>query len=170
MKRIISIVLLSIIVGSVLVSCEVDDKKKQSDAEPRVSANRQIGTLLYQTIYDFTKMMDSTSNNKWLNILGVYSEKCEDGEYIILAVVPSYSHDNNFAVDSLVISHAVVNDWLVCLYLRPKVFNEYKSSFTFIDPNQYPQYRKHYEGCFEPVSWYYRFQNDSLVFVKRVCH
>lgn len=171
MKKIVIVAVLLLAVKGVFVSCNLGDKGKQSDEDSCALISRPKDSLLYKTINDFTKMIDSTSTNKRINILGVYSEKNENGDYdIVLVGTPSYSHEYEFATDSLIFSYAIVNDWLICINLHPEVFNIFKSSFTFVDPNQYPQFHKHFEGCFEPVSWHYQFQNDSLVFIKRVLH
>ena len=169
MKKIFNKTILFLAMSVVLVSCEFDNGDKQDCSDTILSSDCPKESLLYQTIYDFTKMIDSASNDKTINILGVYNKKKEDGDYIVLGCVPDYSCELDHA-DSLIVSYAIVNKWLVCLILTPDVFNKYKSSFTFVDPNQYPQYQKSFEGAFEPITWNYRFQHDSLVFVNREKH
>ena len=169
MNRIIGLVFDYLVLGIVFVSCQFNQRSQYVISNTDTMFYCSCDSTLYQTIYDFIEENDSVAKIEKINILGVYEARREDDIWIDLVGAPAYSY-RWWTDDSLIVSHTIIHDWMIVLALSPEVFNKYKASFTFVDPNQFSEYQKHYEGPFEPVSWRYILRNDSLVFVKRVRH
>lgn len=147
--------------------------KNQTNNPANVSSTYCCDSTLYKTICDYFDILNDEDTpeayRNSVNILLVYDTRKFDEKLICLAAQPCYSFQYNYS-DSVIVSYTIIRDWLIRLDLTPEVFNKYKASFTFIDPNQFPQYQKNYDGSFEPISWQYRLQNDSLIFDKKVYH
>lgn len=169
MNRIIGLVIIFFLCFFLLTFCRFDKKLQYVNSNTDTLFYCSCDSTLYRTIYDFIDENDSVAKIEKINILGVYDRKRADDIWIDLVGAPAYSY-RLWTDDSVIVSHTIIHDWMINLILSPEVFNKYKASFTFVDPNQFPKYQKYYEGSFEPVSWQYILRNDSLVFVKRVKH
>lgn len=152
-------------------SCECDNTRNQMKTSSNVSSTSCCDSTLYKTIYNYLEMLDNDDTVKMSkkigNILLVFDKRKGNDTLICLVAQPCYSFQSEYD-DSVIVSYTIIHDWLIRLDLSPKIFNKYKTSFTFVDPNQISRYRKHYDGAFEPILWQYRFQNDSLTFDKKV--
>ena len=169
MNKIIRLVVVCLALGVVFVSCQFDEGMQHVNSTTDSLFYCSCDSTLHQTIYDFIEANDSVAKIEKINILGVYDNRRDGDVWIDLVAAPAYSY-RLWTDDSVIVCHTIIHDWMITLVLSPEVFNKYKESFTFVDPNQFPKYQKYYDGAFEPVSWQYILRNDSLVFVKRVRH
>ena len=169
MNRLIGLVIVYFVLGVVFASCQFDKRSQYVNSNTDTLFYCSCDSTLYQTIYNFIEENESVAKIEKINIIDVYDRKEADDIWIDLVAAPAYSH-RLWTDDSVIVSHTIIHDWMINLILSPVVFNKYKASFTFVDPNQFPKYQKNYDGSFEPVSWQYILRNDSLVFVKRVRH
>ena len=169
MNRILGLVFVYLVLGFMFVSCRFNKRSQYANSTTDTLFDCSCDSTLYQTIYDFIEENDSVAKIEKINILDVYDNRRNGDIWIDLVAAPDYSY-RLWTDDSVIVSHTIIHDWMINLILSPEVFNKYNASFTFVDPNQYPHFKKHFDGAFEPVSWRYRYQNDSLVFVERVCH
>ena len=164
MKGVMKTAVILLVVSNMFVSCSFNNGKKNVFVDTESSTRCPYDMALYQTINDFIEKIDFVAKKEKKNILVVHNRVKDKNIWIDIIVVPAYSYSQ--VDDSVIIAYTIINDWLVCLYLTPDVFNKYKESFIFVDPNKYPKYIKNYDGAYEPVSWQYQLQNDSFVFVK----
>lgn len=169
MNRILGLVIVYLVLGLVFVSCRFNKRSQYADSTTDTLFDCSCDSTLYQTIYDFIEENDSVAKIEKINILDVYDNRRNGEIWIDLVAAPAYSY-RLWTDDTVIVSHTIIHDWMINLILSPEVFNKYNASFTFVDPNHFPEYQKYYEGTFEPVSWRYILRNDSLVFVKSVRH
>jgi len=159
--------------GMVCLSCTTEVERRQLEQAAVCSTVNPIDSTLYCTIYNFLEEVNSAEKNADLNILTVVGSTKNDTIWVSLSATPSYSLEGQYVdafLDTTIKAYTIIRDWLVLLLLPPDMFNKYKSSFTFVNPNHYCEYTKFFDGCFEPISWEYMLQHDSLVYVKRTCH
>jgi hypothetical protein len=170
MKPSIILIVLLICIGIISPSCRKNNEEPPAALDKNTSPVYSCDSTLYHTIYNYIEIHGSETKeclNRFPNILGVEETKREGKTYIELAAIPTYKYTFTMCNDSTIISYTIIHDWLICLWLSPELFDKYKTSFTFINPNKYSQYQTKEEVRYHLKSWQYLLRNDSLVFVGR---